>query len=296
MSTSADRAAADSPDPGGRGVVVTGGANGIGRATAEACIALGDRVLLLDLDGGKAAAVSDEIGGADGFECDVADPDAVLASARRAQAVLGTIHLVVHAAGVIGPPRSAVRTSVADQRWVLDVNVIGTIAVAGAFGSLLVDQDVPGHMVFVGSEHSLGVPHVGSAAYTASKHAVLGYADVLRRELPDHVHVSVVCPGIVATSLWRSSERRQAAYGGAQPPPANGATMMQRGMSADQVAQAILRGVDAKEFLIVTHGHVLGLAEERFENVRQAFARQMPDGDDGRYDLARMMAAPPDPA
>lgn len=273
-----------------RGVVVTGGASGIGRATAEACIARGDRVVLFDLDGATTAAVSAEIGAVGGFACDVADPDAVAAAASLSQELLGTIHLVVHAAGVVGPPKSAVRSAIADQRWVIDVNVIGTMAVGGSFGSLLVDQDVAGHLVFFGSEHSLGVPHLGIAAYTASKHAVLGYADVLRRELPEHVGVSVVCPGIVATTLWRSSERRQQAYGGAKQAPTNGGDLMERGMAPEHVAQAILRGVAADEFLIVTHGHVLALAEERGDIVRDAFARQMPDGDDGRYEIARMIA------
>ncbi len=293
--------ASDAPTPAGdraeaRGVVVTGGASGIGRAVAEACVARGDRVLLFDIDGDAAAAASVDIGGAGGFGCDVADPDAVQAAAATAQRTLGTIELVVHAAGVVGSPRSAVKSSISEQRWVLDVNVLGTIAVAGAFGSMLVAQDHPGHLVFFGSEHSLGVPHLGSAAYTASKHAVLGYVDVLRRELPDHVHVSVVCPGIVATTLWRSGERRQEAYGGATQAPPNTGAMMARGMPAEQVALAILHGVERQEFLIVTHGHVLGLAEERFAAIRDAFANQLPDGDDGRYEMSRIMAAPSDPA
>jgi len=271
-----------------RGVVVTGSANGIGRATAEACVARGDRVVLLDIDGDAAARVSNEIGGVGGFACDVANPDDVAAAARMAKELLGDLHLVVHAAGVIGPPRSAVRSAINDLRWVIDVNVVGTMAVAVAFGSLLVDQKVDGHMVFFGSEHSLGVPHLGAAAYTASKHAVLGFADVMRRELPEHVRLSVVCPGIVSTSLWRASERRQDAYGGAKEAPASTGELMQRGMPPERVAQAILDGVAAREFLIVTHGHVLAYAEERIDIVRQAFARQLPDGDDGRYEIAKM--------
>jgi NAD(P)-dependent dehydrogenase (short-subunit alcohol dehydrogenase family) len=269
-------------------VVVTGAANGIGRGVAEAAAQRGDQLFLVDLDGEAVAAVAEEIGAAGWAACDVSDPDAVDAAAERAWATMDGVDLVVHAAGVsvAGPVLGA---SPADLRFVTDVNVLGTYFVVQSFARRLVAQESPSRLVLVGSEHSLGVPHLYSAAYTASKHAILGYADVLRRELPEHVRVSVLCPGLVATELWRSPERRGAAYGGPQEVPASGGAMMASGMPVSEIAEAVFRGIDEDEFLIVTHGHARRHARERFREVDSAFDRQAPDEGDDRYDIGRLV-------
>ncbi|GAB2869535.1 hypothetical protein GCM10027026_19900 [Myroides odoratimimus subsp. xuanwuensis] len=255
-------------------MVVTGATRGIGAAVAAACAERGDRVVGIDLDGADLA-------------CDVADPDQVEAAARAAYDALGGIDLVVHAAGVSVGGR-AVTQSAIDARFVVDVNLLGTVHVAQSFGRRLVAQESPSRLVLVGSEHSLGVPHLYSAVYTATKHAVLGYADVLRRELPDHVGVTVLCPGLVATDLWRSDERRSASYGGPREAGPDSGAVMAQGMPAADVADRLLAGIDAEEFLVVTHGHAVRFAEERWATVRDAFGRQAPDADD-RYALGRLV-------
>ena len=181
-----------------------------------------------------------------------------------------------------------------DDRWVIDVNLLGTIYVSRAFGSRMVIQGSPSRIVLVGSEHSVGVPHLQAAAYTASKHGVLGFADVFRRELPGHVRVSVVCPGLVATEMWRSGTHRGEAYGGPQPEPEGVAreqaeAMLAAGMSPEEVAQAVLRAVDNDEFLIFTHAHVRRFARERFTTIMGAFDRQAPDEGDDRYEVSKVV-------
>jgi NAD(P)-dependent dehydrogenase (short-subunit alcohol dehydrogenase family) len=208
--------------------------------------------------------------------------------AQESVAALGGVDLVFHAAGVsAGAP--ALQATVADQRWVIDVNVLGTIFVAGSFGRIMAAQTTPSWLVLTGSEHSLGVPHLNAAAYTASKHAVLGYADVLRHELPAHVGVSVLCPGLVATGLWRATEHRTQAYGGSAPARAASAAMMAQGMPVAEVAQALLRGVAAQEFLIVTHGHARRYARDRWETIDAAFERQAPGIDDDTYEVGAVI-------
>ena len=272
----------------GSRVVVTGAASGIGRGIAEAAVQRGDRVVLVDLDGAAAAAVAEDSGAVESLACDVTDPEAVGTAVDRTWTALGGLDLVVHAAGVsVGGP--VLDATPADLRFVTDVNVLGTFYVAQAFARRLVDQPSPSRIVLVGSEHSLGVPHLYSAAYTASKHAVLGYADVLRRELPEHVGVSVLCPGLVATDLWRSDERRGAAYGGPRQVRASMGRVMESGMPVSEIAAAVLRGVDEDEFLIVTHGHARRHARERFEQIDAAFDRQAPDEADDRYDIRRIV-------
>jgi NAD(P)-dependent dehydrogenase (short-subunit alcohol dehydrogenase family) len=72
----------------------------------------------------------------------------------------------------------------------------------------------PGWLLVTASEHSVGVPHPGNGAYTISKHAVLGLADVLRSELPSQIGISALIPGLVATGLSRSGIHRPIAFGG----------------------------------------------------------------------------------
>jgi short-subunit dehydrogenase len=164
---------------------------------------------------------------------------------------------------------------------------MGTVNVLATFVPRLVAQSSPSTIVVTGSENSLGTPHTRAAAYTASKQAVLGYADVVRRELPDHVRLKVLCPGIVATDLWRSSERRQVAYGGAAPAAAGAGDGMALGMPPDEVAAAVMRGLELDDFLIMSHDHVRELARERYEMIVAAVDRQVEDLG-GRYALSRI--------
>lgn len=256
-------------------VVITGATHGIGRAVAEACIARGDRVLGIDLAGSDIA-------------CDISDPTQVEFATAAAFDELGSVDVVVHAAGVSVSGR-AVSATPDDARFVVDVNLLGSMYVAQSFGRRLIAQSSPSRIVFVGSEHSLGVPHLYSAMYTATKHAVLGYADVLRRELPDQVRVSVLCPGLVATDLWRSEARRPEAYGGPRNVDPSSGTLVAQGMAAEEVASRLLAGIAADEFLIVTHDHARRYADERYAAVAGAFERQAPDAGDDRYALGRLV-------
>lgn len=118
---------------------------------------------------------------------------------------------------------------------------------------------------------------------------------VLRRELPGHVKVSVLCPGIVDSTLWRAGERRPAGFGGPfVPPEASGASMRQVGMPATDVAARAVAGIVAGDFYIVTHPHAVNIARRRWTEVERAFSEQAPrrDGDE-EYDLEPMLGAVP---
>jgi len=221
------------------------------------------------------------------MRCDVADPDSVAEAAEAAMAHLGDVSFVMHAAGVVLSGDTSLGTPLQHQRWVFDVNVMGTIHVLATFVPRLVAQSLTSTIVVTGSENSLGTPHIRAAAYTASKQAVLGYADVVRRELPEHVRLKVLCPGIVATDLWRSSERRQGAYGGAAPAQVGAGAGMALGMPPEDVAAAVMRGLELDDFLIMSHDHVRELARERYELIIGAVDRQVPDLG-GRYALSRI--------
>ena len=275
--------------------VVTGGGNGIGKALCMALAEAGANVVIADIELDAAQAVEAEIN-ATGAGClaiavDVTDEASVIRMCDTACDVFGSVDILVNNAGVMHPTKPLFETTSADLDWVMSVNVGGVMNGIRSFVPLFVEQGTPAWILNTASEHSLGVPHLGGGLYTASKHAVLGLSDVLRRELPDHIGISVLCPGIVGTTLWKASERRQDRYGGAEAGSAQaGAAMQHIGMPAEDVAQATIRGLGEETFFIVTHPHAVEFGQARWGEIESAFAAQAPrfEGDE-KYDLNKLL-------
>ena len=121
---------------------------------------------------------------------------------------------------------------------------------------------------------------------------MLAISDVLRAELPEHVGVSIFCPGWVATSIWRSSERRPEHLGGPQEAnPAGGKMSAEHAMPAAEAADIVLQQIRERRFYLLTHPHAIDYARKRWEDVEAAFAEQAPryEGDD-RYDVTKAIA------
>ena len=275
--------------------VVTGGGNGIGKALCMALAEAGANVVIADIELDAAQAVEAEIN-ATGAGClaiavDVTDEASVIRMRDTACDVFGSVDILVNNAGVMHPTKPLFETTSADLDWVMSVNVGGVMNGIRSFVPLFVEQGTPAWILNTASEHSLGVPHLGGGLYTASKHAVLGLSDVHRRELPDHIGISVLCPGIVGTTLWKASERRQDRYGGAEAGSAQaGAAMQHIGMPAEDVAQATIRGLGEETFFIVTHPHAVEFGQARWGEIESAFAAQAPrfEGDE-KYDLNKLL-------
>ena len=135
------------------------------------------------------------------------------------------------------------------------VNLMGPIWMAQAFVPLLIEADRPSRFAMTGSEHSLGLPSRGGQAsiYTVSKHAVLGVAETLRRDLAEtQVEVSIICPAVVLTDIWNPLRTRHDRFGG--PRIMERRTSTEPGLTPDEAAARILVGFDAGEFYIFTHG------------------------------------------
>ena len=272
--------------------VVTGGGNGIGKALCVALAAAGVKVVIADIELEAAMAVKTQLDAKGhqsiSVQVDVSDESSVIALRDAAVETFGSVDILVNNAGVMHATKPLFATTTADLEWVLSVNVGGVMNGIRSFVPLFIEQGTPAWILNTASEHSLGVPHLGGGLYTASKHAVLGLSDVLRRELPEHIGVSVLCPGITGTTLWKASERRQDRYGGAEAGSEQaGAAMQHIGMPVEDVAEATIRGLEAENFFIVTHPHAVEFGKSRWNEIDSAFAAQAPrfEGDE-KYDLS----------
>src|SRR5680860_317534 len=177
----------------GAGVVVTGGASGIGAGLARAFAERGARVVVSDRDLDGARRVATEAGGL-AVVADVSDPAAVVALVTRSREHLGEVDLFCANAGVAG----------ADWRQAIDVHVMAHVWAAEALLPAWLERG-RGH--FLSTVSAAGVlTMLGSAPYAVSKHAALAYAEWLRATY-DHrgVTVQALCPMGVRTPLLAES-------------------------------------------------------------------------------------------
>lgn len=252
--------------------VITGSATGIGAALARAVALRGGSVILADIDLATAEAGAEAIrasgGRAEAVFADHADEESLARLADHCFETLGTVDLVFANAGV-GAGGPIYSTPQRNIDWILAVNLMGPLWLSRAFVPRMIAQATPSRFVVTGSEHSLGLPHRGGQAsiYTLSKHAVLGFAETLRRDLAEtSVDVSIICPAVVVTEIWNPLRTRHDRFGGARivekrPPPSAG------GITPDIAAERILEGVDAGEFYVFTHG--ADLAEVHGKRARE---------------------------
>ncbi len=184
--------------------VVTGGARGIGAATARRLTRDGARVALLDLDGEAAASVAGELGGI-GLACDVTDPAAVDAALNRVVDELGGLDIVVNNAGVT---RDNLLFKMTESDWdtVIGVHLKGAFNVTKAAQAHLVAKRY-GRIINLSSVSALG--NRGQANYAAAKMGLQGFTRTLAIELgPFGITVNAVAPGFVVTEMTDATARR----------------------------------------------------------------------------------------
>jgi NAD(P)-dependent dehydrogenase (short-subunit alcohol dehydrogenase family) len=188
----------------GKNAVVTGGASGIGRASAEILAARGAHVSVLDVaksDGEQVCAGIRSAGGnADFYPTDVSIAVEVEASVNRARSAGGSIDILVVSAGI---QRYGTALTTPDEQWeeVMKVNLNGAWYAARACLSDMVGRG--GAIVNVASVQSLASQY-NVLAYTASKHALIGITRSMAMDFAsDKVRVNAVCPGTVDTPMLR---------------------------------------------------------------------------------------------
>jgi NAD(P)-dependent dehydrogenase (short-subunit alcohol dehydrogenase family) len=185
--------------------VITGGAQGIGRAIAVGMAREGAKVVVADLQSEKARSVADEVkilgGDALGFEVNVADESSVKRLAEATFAEFGRVDILVNDAGVY-LKSSVVDMSEADWDRTLDINLGGNFLCCRAFVPAMREQK-SGRIISMAS----GIGHYGMkqfSHYAASKAAIIGFVKSLARELgPDGITVNAICPGSANTAMPR---------------------------------------------------------------------------------------------
>jgi NAD(P)-dependent dehydrogenase (short-subunit alcohol dehydrogenase family) len=190
--------------PGSGTVVITGGASGIGLATARKAAAAGWRPYLLDVGQQNLDTACSELAdaGARGMVCDVTKEDAVENAIRQA-AEGGALKAVVNCAG-IGMDKPAIETEVEEFRRVLDINLIGSFIVARAAVRHWTRHGQRGAIVNISSVSGL-CGNKGRVAYGASKGGVNLMTLVMATELGGQgIRVNAVAPGPIDTPLARS--------------------------------------------------------------------------------------------
>jgi NADP-dependent 3-hydroxy acid dehydrogenase YdfG len=181
-------------------VAITGGARGIGAATAQALLAQGARVAIGDLEGELAAQTASRLGAETvGLGLDVTDRQSFAAFLEQVEAALGPLDVLVNNAGImpIGP---FVQERDETARHLVDVNLHGVINGC----KLALERFLPrgrGDIVNIASTAGkVGFP--GGATYSATKHAVVGLSEAIRQEVRGtDIGVSIVMPVVVQTEL-----------------------------------------------------------------------------------------------
>jgi NADP-dependent 3-hydroxy acid dehydrogenase YdfG len=184
----------------GQVVAITGGARGIGRATAAALITQGARVAIGDIEAPLAERTAQELGGGTiGLPLDVTDRASFDAFLTEAESQLGPLDVLINNAGImpIGP---FVEETDATMQRMIDINLNGVI-----YGSkLALERFLPrgrGHLVNIASAAGKAC-FPGGATYCATKHAVVGLTEAIRAEVRDtDIWTSVVMPVVVHTEL-----------------------------------------------------------------------------------------------
>ena len=191
--------------------IVTGGASGLGLATARHLVAHGAKVALFDLNDDKGAAAVAELGEAHAryLRVDVSDEDAVAAAVAEAAAFLGGLNAAINCAGILGAGRVLGKDGampLAQFRGTVMVNLVGSFNVAKAAAAVMQhnDANADGERGVIVNTASVAAyeGQIGQAAYSASKGGVVGMTLPMARELARFgIRVMTIAPGIFWTPM-----------------------------------------------------------------------------------------------
>lgn len=266
-----------------RTAVVTGGGHGIGRAICRRLQKDGVAVVVVDIDEFAAKTVASELNG-QAFALDVADESAIERLIDTVEGDIGPIDLFVSNAGVgFGDSEEGAASKegglhAVDDRWEVcwRVNVMAHVFAARSLVPRMIARG-GGHLVNVASAAGL-LSQIGDAAYSATKHAAVAFAESLAITHGEQgINVSIVCPQAVATRMIGIEDDSDSTDGGFGGNDVDGI------LSAEEVADCIVKGIREKQFLILPHPQVATYVQrkasdhDRWISGMQRFQRKLSD-------------------
>jgi NAD(P)-dependent dehydrogenase (short-subunit alcohol dehydrogenase family) len=264
----------------GANAVVTGGGSGLGRALAHRFADEGMHVVVADIDLDNARGVAAELPSASAFPVDVGDAASIRALADEVAGLAGELRVLAANVGV-----QQINTlddlSADDWRWVIEVNVLGTVATVDAFlPQLRAASGMRRILLTTSTSATYAASRLG--AYTASKYAVLGFGETLRLELAaESIGVTMLMPGGMATThIQSSAAARPAALGPSGTTDddlvAVGTAMVQGPddlATPEHASRHVIQALVEDRPYLVTHGSTPAAVSERFAAITTAFAR-----------------------
>ena len=238
----------------GRIVVVTGGADGIGKGLCERFAHEGaKKVIVLDRNAAGAEKVAASIGGK-AYACDVSKEEDIQRIVADVEANIGPISLFCSNAGIgdFGGDKNDA-TSQPNAQWQRgwEVNVMAHVYAARACLPHMIKR---GEGYFMNTASAAGLLNqIGNAVYGVTKHAAVGFAEILAITHRDQgIRVSVLCPQAVDTPLLRAGGEGSQHVDGVLTPA--------------QVAQYVVEAIEAERFEILPHAQVLGYMRKKTED------------------------------
>jgi len=234
--------------------VVTGGANGIGRALCRRFVAEGARVVIVDRDGDGIQTVAAELGDAAlGMTADVAVEADIVNVVEHSENHFGPIDLFCSNAGIGGGGG----IEAPDELWqsIWEINVLAHVFAARAvLPSMLARGE--GYLLNTASAAGL-LMNIGNAPYTVTKHAAVGFAEWLSVTYGDRgIKVSCLCPQGVRTNMLM----------GSPGDPSTEVVLAQGAIEPDELAASVVEGLRAERFLILPHPEVSDYVRRKAED------------------------------
>ena len=264
-------------------VLVTGGARGIGKGLAQAALREGAKVVITNLNaevGRNTATELSQHGEIRAVRCDATDREQVEGLLNDIWQREGAVDLVFSNAGAGGNER-ALDAAMKDVHGLFATNFESAVLMAQCYVPRMQKAGTPGHIMFTGSEHSVGLPKDNEdlrfTFYGATKHAMLIFAEWLRADLAgSNVTTSLLLPGPVLT------ESVAGTFGVLDENPNDPQirqvfservekVLRERVISTEACAEMALRGLKAGLFYIPTHGHIKDDIDRRYGEMSDAF-------------------------
>lgn len=266
--------------------LLTGAGSGFGLEMARIAAAKGMNVVMVDVQQDALDKAAAEITGMGAqvlaVRVDVSNAEAMKALADAVFAKFGAPHLVFNNAGV-GAGGLIWESTLADWKWVMDVNLMGVVHGVHFFTPMMLaaakaDASYQGHIVNTASMAGLlNAPNMG--VYNVSKHAVVSLSETLYQDLQlvsDQISASVLCPFFVPTGISQSHRNRPSELKSGKPTKSQliGQAQSDKAVgsgkvSAAEVAQNVFAAVAANQFYIYSHPRALASVQVRMEDVVQ---------------------------